>query len=64
MAHKNFTKTIIVFIALTLAGIGLIVFPQSASQEMVRTTLPLVGTALFGSGLTFFMVEMFRVYDK
>ena len=46
-----------IFVALTLAGIGLIVFAQSAAETIVRTTLPLVGSALFASGLTFFLVE-------
>jgi hypothetical protein len=54
----NLSKTIIIFIALTIAGVCLIVFGQGAAQSAVRTVLPLVGTAIFTAGLTYFLVKL------
>jgi hypothetical protein len=40
----------------------LIVLPQSVLDSQVRTTLPLVGYAMLGAGLTYFLVEGSRLY--
>ena len=52
------SKTIAIFIALTIAGILLVVFGQDAANAAVRTVLPLVGTALFASATTYFLVKV------
>ena len=52
------TKTIIMFIALVVAGVGLIVFGQDAANSAVQTVLPLLGTALFTAGLTYLLVKL------
>ncbi len=51
-------KTTVVFVALAFAGIGMAVLAQSSSVAIVRQVLPLVGTALFASGLTFFLLRV------
>jgi hypothetical protein len=53
----NLSKAITIFIALTIAGVCLVVFGQGAANEAVRTVLPLLGTAIFASGLTYFLVK-------
>ena len=53
----NLTKMVIIFIALTIAGVCLIVFGQGAASPAVSAVLPLVGTAIFASGMTYFMVK-------
>jgi drug/metabolite transporter (DMT)-like permease len=53
----NLSKTVTIFIVLTIAGVCLVVFGQGASNEAVRTVLPLLGTAIFASGLTYFLVK-------
>jgi hypothetical protein len=58
MKTKDLTRTLIIFIALTIAGVSLVVFGQEASIAAVRNTLPLLGTAMFASALTFFMVDL------
>ncbi len=50
-------KTIIIFAALAIAGIGMVVIGQGADESEVRTVLPLVGAAMFASGLTYFLVK-------
>lgn len=53
----NLTRTIIIFIALTIAGVCLVVFGQGAAASAVRTVLPLLGTAIFTAALTYFLVK-------
>jgi hypothetical protein len=53
----NLSKPLAIFVALTIAGICLVVFGQGAAESTVRTTLPLVGTAMFAAGMTEFLVK-------
>jgi hypothetical protein len=57
------TRSIIIFTALTIAGVCLMVFGQAAADKAVSTVLPLLGTAIFGSGLTFFLVSAIHWED-
>ena len=54
----NLSKTVAIFIALTIAGVCLVVFGQAASENAVRTVLPLLGTSIFASGLTYFLIKI------
>ena len=60
MNTKHLTVTIVLFVALTIAGVFLIVF----GQDIANSALPLVGSAMFASALTFFMVEMVGKFSK
>ena len=60
MNTKHLTVTIVLFVALTIAGVSLIAF----GQEIANSALPLVGCAMFASALTFFMVEMVGKFSK
>jgi|APHig6443717817_1056837.scaffolds.fasta_scaffold503347_2 hypothetical protein len=55
---STLTKTIIIFIALVIAGVCLIVFGRDAADSAVRTVLPLVGTGMFTAGLTYLLVKL------
>ena len=52
------TKSIIIFIALVIAGVCLVVFGQDAADSAVRTVLPLLGTGMFTAGLTYLLVRL------
>jgi drug/metabolite transporter (DMT)-like permease len=54
----NLSKIVTIFVVLTIAGVCLVVFGQGASESAVRTVLPLLGAAIFGAGLTFFLLRM------
>ena len=54
----NLSKTIIIFIALTIAGVCLVVFGQGATDKAVSVTLPLLGAAVFTAGLTYFLAKV------
>jgi hypothetical protein len=56
--NTNRSRTITIFIALTIAGVGLVVFGQGSANETIRVVLPFLGAAIFGSGLTYFMVKL------
>ena len=58
MDTRLLIRWIIVFVALSVAGVVLIVVGVRASDVEVGTALPLIGTALFTSGLTFFLVKV------
>jgi hypothetical protein len=61
MNTTHLIRTIVIFLALTVAGICLIVFGQATQAEAIKGTLPLVGVAMFGSGLTYFLLEVTRL---
>jgi hypothetical protein len=52
------TQTILMFAALTIAGLCLIVFGQSAANSAVAGVLPPVGTGLFTAALAYFLVKV------
>jgi len=64
MDAKSLTRTIVIFVALTLAGVSLIVFGLEVSSTQARLVLPLVGAAMFSAALTYFLLEMSRIYAK
>jgi len=61
MKTNQLYQTITIFAALVLVGVLLIVLPQSSADETVKAVLPLIGTALFGSGLTYALLEAARI---
>jgi hypothetical protein len=60
MSTKLLVQIVLVFCALLAAGTGLIVFGGASPLAQARAALPLVGTALISSAVTFFLVELFR----
>ncbi len=67
MYKKQLSQSITIFVALLIVGILMIVLPynidldQSTLEISLQVTLPLIGTALISSGLTFFLIEMVRM---
>ena len=58
MATKLMLRWTIVFAALAAAGIVLVIIGVRSAIPEIEAALPLVGTALLSSGLTFFLVKM------
>ena len=54
-------RIITIFVTLTIAGVCMIVLAQSASESVVRSTLPFIGSAMFSSALTYLLIEVSRV---
>lgn len=58
---KNLVQTVVLFVALAVAGLCLVVLPILFSDGAVKQVLPMVGASLFTSTLTFFLVDMTRM---
>jgi drug/metabolite transporter (DMT)-like permease len=56
MKTNHLFRTIVIFAALVVAGILLIVLPQPSTVDTIPQILPLIGSAMFGSGLTYFLI--------
>jgi hypothetical protein len=55
------TRTIITFTVLAVAGVGVITGAQWVSQPYAQSVLISIGSAVFGAGLTFFLIRMFAL---
>lgn len=58
------TRTAVIFAALAIAGIAVAVSAQTIVDGLQQTILVAIGSALFGSALTFFLVRMFALIEK
>jgi|GEM_PF-6839350 len=52
-------SAVVVFVALTVAGVGMAVSARSIDDTFSQLVLVNVGAAIFGGGLAFFLVQMF-----
>jgi hypothetical protein len=55
-------RVVVLFVMLAVAGVLMVVLSQDSAQQLVRSTLPFLGSALFASGLTFFLIEVTCLY--
>jgi drug/metabolite transporter (DMT)-like permease len=66
MKSKELTQVTTIFVVLLLVGLLMIILPyrldlgQVEVETALQNSLPLVGAAIFGAGLTFFLIEMVR----
>ena len=67
MNSKQLTQAITIFVVLLVVGLLMILLPyqlnlsQPETEIALQNSLPLIGTAIFGAGLTFFLIEMVRM---
>lgn len=67
MNSKQLTQTITIFVVLLIVGLLMILLPYQLDLDQVeveaalRNSLPLIGSALLGAGLVFFLLEMTRM---
>ena len=70
MNSKRLTQVITIFIVLFIVSLLMILLPyqldlgQAEVETALQNSLPLVGAAIFGAGLTFFLIEMVRLDRK
>ena len=57
-------RTVLVFVALAFAGIGMAVSAKLVADALEQITLVAVGSALFGAALTFFLIRIFSIEEK
>ena len=52
------TRTTNIFVGLALAGIAVAVSSQVVPSNFAQTLMVAIGSTVFGSGLTFFLIRM------
>jgi len=58
------TRTAVTFTALTIAGVSVTASAQTVPNAFAQTALVAIGSAIFGAGLTFFLVRIFALTEK
>ena len=65
MNTKQFvTRTTTLFAGLALAGIVVAVSAQIVPDAFAQTLMVTIGSAIFGSGLAFFLIRMSHLENK
>ena len=65
MNTKNLTtRTVVVFAALAVTGIGMAVGAGNLADAFDQTVLIAVGCAIFGASLAFFLIRVFSLPEK
>lgn len=65
MNTKNLlTRTIVTFIALSVAGISVAASARFLTNPLEQTIMVAAGCAIFGAALTFFLVRFFALFEK
>ncbi|MGZ3581527.1 MAG: hypothetical protein ACXWQR_23050 [Ktedonobacterales bacterium] len=59
LPQTTLTQVIIIFIALAVGGVIFTLAGAFSADPAVRSAFTGLGSAVFGSGLTFFLVEFF-----
>ena len=55
---QTVTRTTIIFTGLALAGMAVAISSQVVSSDFTQILLVAIGSAIFGSGLTFFLFNI------
>jgi hypothetical protein len=67
MNKKQLVQTIGIFVVFTISGLLMILVPYQVDLDQVlleatlQSSLPLIGSAMIGAGLVFFLLEMTRL---
>lgn len=65
MNTKNLvTRTVVTFVVLAIAGIGVAVSGRSIADVFDRSVMLAIGSAVFGASLAFFLVRVFSLIEK
>lgn len=65
MNTKNLiVRTVIVFAALALAGLGMAIGARSLADAFDQMIVVATGIALFGGALVFFLIRIFAITEK
>lgn len=62
--QKGLTSTVGIFVGLAVAGISVAVSAQIVPNGFAQIVMVAIGSAIFGAGLTFFLVQMNNLHDK
>ena len=57
-------RTTVIFAGLTVAGISVVVSAQVVPDTFAQTVMISIGSAIFGAGLTFFLMRLTSLIEK
>ena len=58
------TRTVVIFIALAIAGIAVAVSAQFANNVLEQAVMIGIGSAMFGASLVFFLIRLFTLTEN
>lgn len=61
---QSITRTVTLFAGLALAGIAIAIGAQVVPDDFAKTLMIAIGSAVFGSGLTFFLIRVSNLENK
>ena len=67
MDKKQMTRAVSIFVIFMIVGLLMILVPyhfdlvQPATEAALQNSLPLIGSAMMGAGIVFFLLEMTRL---
>lgn len=61
---KGFVSVVVIFVGLAVAGIGMAIVSQVVPSEFTQTVMISTGSAIFGAGLTFFLIKVNNLNSK
>jgi len=61
---QQLTRTIVTFVALSIAGISVALSAQFVLDALDQTVMVATGSAIFGAGLAFFLMRIFMLVEK
>ena len=67
MNKKQLSQTVSIFVIFTIVGLLMILVPYRsdlagpAIEAALQNSLPLIGSAMMGAGMVFFLLEMTRL---
>jgi len=65
MNTKNLiARTVVTFVALTIAGISVAGSARFVTSPVEQTIMVAVGSTIFGSALAFFLIRFFALIEK
>ena len=62
--RNQIVRTVVIFVALTFTGIGMALGATLTTEALEQIILVAVGSAMFGSALTFFLIRILAIEEK
>jgi len=62
--QKGFASVVGIFVGLAVAGVSMAVVSQVVPSDFAQTVMIAIGSAIFGAGLTFFLIKVNNLENK
>ena len=61
---QHIARSAVIFASLTSSGIVIAISAQVVPDAFAQSIMVSIGSAIFGAGLTFFLIRMVTILDK